>query len=402
MRILLADKLDDLAIRRLGEAGWEVISEPGLAGPTLEEGLRRHDPDALVVRSTKVTAAHVAAGRSLGLVIRAGAGVNTIDLDACSARGVFVSNCPGKNAVAVAELAFGLMLALDRRLPGATAEVAAGRWRKSAWAKGAGGLKGRVLGVYGCGRIGTEVIRRAHAFGMRVVAWSRELDDDLAAALGVARRDDPVAVAREADVLTIHLPSTPETRGLVGDEILGALREGAILINTARAELVDEAALLRAVREKGLRAGLDVLSIEPAGEAEVSHPLLAEPGVLVTPHLGASTAEASEAVAAEVVRIAREWAESGRVPNVVNLESQHGGEEVLVVRHLDRVGVLATVLDQLRTAGLNVEDMENVVLAGGRAAVARIHVRGRVPAELVASLEAAEHVLRVTRTEVDA
>ena len=190
MRVLFADKLPDQARTRLAAAGFEVSAEPTLSGEALTGRLAELEPDVLVVRSTKVTAADVAAATSLSLVVRAGAGVNTIDLDACSGAGVFVANCPGKNAVAVAELTFGLLLAIDRHIVDGAADLRAGRWNKKAYSKAAG-LKGRVLGLLGFGGIGRAVARRAQAFGMPVVAWSRSLTDEAAAEAGVQRAASP-------------------------------------------------------------------------------------------------------------------------------------------------------------------------------------------------------------------
>src|SRR5690606_29710485 len=157
-------------------------------------------------------------------------------------RGIFVANCPGKNATAVAELAWGLILALDRRIPDNVASARGGRWEKGAFSK-ARGLRGRTLGLLGMGAIGREMVTRAHAFGMPIVAWSRSLTDETAAEMNVTRAATPLDVARAADVLSVHVAATPDTRGLVGADLLAALPDGAFLINTSRADVVDEAAV---------------------------------------------------------------------------------------------------------------------------------------------------------------
>lgn len=393
MRVLFADKLPDQSRTRLAGNGFEVIAEPSLEGEALREAIARVDPTVLVVRGTKVKPEHIEAGRSLSLVIRAGAGVNTIALDAASKAGVFVANCPGKNAVAVAELAMGLMIALDRHIADNVTDLRQGRWNKGTYSK-ARGLAGRTLGVIGTGQIGCELIQRAKAFDMPVVAWSRSLTDASAEALGVRRFDTPEEVARRADVLSVHVALTPATRGLVGASIFEALRPGSIFLNTSRAEVVDEQALLAALDEKGILAGLDVFSEEPTGKAgDFDHPLAKHPRVYGTHHIGASTDQAQEAVGDEVCRIIETFRATGRAPNCVNLARRTQADHVLVVRHLDRVGVLASVLEALREESINVEEMENTVFEGAEAAVARLHVAGAPSSALVERILKAENVL---------
>lgn len=386
MRVLVADKLPDAARTRLHEEGFEVVFEPDVNGKTLTEALLREDPGALVVRSTKVQTEHFEAANSLRLVIRAGAGVNTIDMDTASARAVCVANCPGMNAVAVAELAFGHVLNADRRIADGVADLRAGQWRKKFYSKGHG-LKDRTLGVIGCGSIGREMIKRARAFEMRVVAWSPSLDDVRAKELGVERCESAVDVAAHSDALSVHVALSPETRGLLGEAVFDALRPGAIFVNTSRGEVVDEAALARAVRERGVRAGLDVFCGEPPSDGDWQHDLAGLDGVYGTHHIGASTDQAQEAVAAEACRILAAFRDTGVAPNCVNVALETLASNLLVVRHEDRVGVLAGLLDRLRRAEVNVQHMENVIFAGeGGAACARIQVEGSLSADLVAEL----------------
>lgn len=394
LRVLIADKLPDFARTRLQEAGCAVVFDPNLTDANLADALREHDPDVLVVRSTKVKAEHLAAARTLQLIVRAGAGVNTIDLEAASSRGVQVANCPGTNAVAVAELAWAHILNADRRVADGAADLRAGSWKKKLYSK-ARGLKGRTLGVIGVGDIGREVILRARAFEMPVVAWSRSLTPEKAAALGITALPSAVEVARQADVLTVHLAMSPATRGIVGEAIFDALRPGAIFVNTSRGEVVDEAALARAVREKGVRAGLDVFMNEPANDGEWSSELAKLPGVWGTHHIGASTDQAQEAVADETVRIILVWRASGEAPNCVNMAETTTATHLLVVRHEDQVGVLAVVLDALRQANINVQQMENAIFSGGRAASARIYIENPPPASLLDELRAREPIFDV-------
>lgn len=399
MRVLIADNLPDAARTRLAASGFLVHADAGLRDDTLTEALATHQPDVLIVRSTKVTAAHVAACPSLSLVVRGGAGVNTIDLAACSAAGVFVANCPGKNAVAVAELAFGLLLAVDRHLAVGDAELKAGRWNKGRFAK-AEGLAGRTLGLLGTGSIGQAMIPRARAFGMEVVAWSRSLDEAGAAALGIRRLDGPEAVARAADVLSVHLALTPETRGLVGDAVLQALPHGAILLNTSRAEVVDGDALLRALDTRGLRAGLDVFPDEPGGkEAPFASAIAAHPQVVGSHHIGASTEQAQRAVADEACRIVEAFRDEGRVHNCVNRLIRSAATHRLVVRHRDQVGALAGVLRAVSEAGLNVQEMENLIFPGG-AAIARIQVAGAPPEGFAAGMADLPHVIHASLVDI--
>lgn len=396
MKVLVADKFERSGLDGLAAAGCEVDYRPGTKDAALAAALAESGADVLVVRSTKVTAEMLDAGR-VALVVRAGAGVNTIDVQAAAERGVYVANCPGRNAVAVAELALGLILALDRRIPDAVADLRAGRWNKAEYSK-APGLLGRTLGILGLGAIGCETIRRAAAFGMPVVAWSRRFDgadreatDAELAELGLelAARQVPVRlapspaeVAARSDVLSIHLALGPGTRGLVGAEVLGRLKPGATLVNTSRAEVVDAAALEAAVREKGLAVGLDVFAAEPSGSTgEFSDPIVALPRVYGTHHVGASTDQAQEAIAAETVRIVATFAATGRVPNCVNLARSTPATHRLIVRHRNRPGVLAHLFDTLRTAGINVQEAENVVFDGAEAAVVRVHLDHAPPPE---------------------
>jgi len=395
LRVLVADKLPDTVVHRLGQLEMTTSIEPSLQGDSLETRLAEWSPSVLVVRSTRVEARHVDAAPKLSLVVRAGAGVNTIALDACSESGVFVANCPGKNAVAVAELAMGLILSLDRRIPDNVIDLRSGNWNKGLYAKGIG-LAGRTVGILGMGRIGAELATRARAFGMEVVAWSRSLTDERAARMGVHRAGSPQDLARRVDILSVHLASTPETRGLVDDSVLTELTEDGILINTARADVVDHEALVRAL-DRGVRAGLDVFPDEPKGkESPFDSALAKHPNVYGTHHIGASTAQAQRAVAAEVCRIIEGFRLSGTVDNCVNLRQKSSADHVLVVRHRDRVGVLAGVLDTLRRADINVQEMENTIFAGAKAASARIQVTGIVDEGLVAALRIDKDVLNVS------
>jgi len=379
MKVLVADSFEQSGIDGLKAAGCDVLYLPDLKDDTLTQALRDSSADVLVVRSTAVNAAMLEAG-ALSLVVRAGAGYNTIDVGTASRRGIYVSNCPGKNAIAVAELAFALLLSLDRRVPDNVAELRAGTWNKKEYSK-ARGLFGRTLGLLGYGHIGQEMAKRAHAFGMPIVVWSRRfatgkdrvLDEPIPMQLAAS----PAEVAERSDVLSVHLALNADTRGLVNASVLDTLKRGAYFINTARGEVVDYAALERAVRERDVRVGLDVFACEPTGATgEFKDTIVSLRNVYGTHHIGASTDQAQEAIAAETVRIIASYKETGKVPNVVNLAKSTPATHMLVVRHRDRPGVLAHVFDRLRSGEINVQETENVIFEGAQAAVARINLDG--------------------------
>ncbi len=388
MKVLIADKFEQSGQDGLREINCEVSYQPDLKDDALVAAIRETKPEVLVVRSTKVTESALDAGGSLALVLRAGAGYNTIDVAAASKRGIYVSNCPGKNSIAVAELAFALMLALDRRIADNVITLRGGEWNKKEFSR-ARGLYGRTLGLIGTGRIGQEVITRAHAFGMHVVAWSRHLTPERAAELNVERKDDPLDVARDADIVSVHLALNSDTHSFINAEFFDAMREGAYIVNTSRGEVIDQSALTAAMHTRGVRAGLDVYANEPtSATSEFTDAIRNEANLYGTHHIGASTDQAQEAIAAETVRIVKTFKETGRVPNVVNLAQTSPATHMLVVRHRDRPGVLAHVLDAIKAANINVQEMENVVFEGAQAAIARINLDNAPPQETIDRLRA--------------
>jgi D-3-phosphoglycerate dehydrogenase len=380
MRVLIADKFEQSGQDGLKAAGCELHYQPGLKDEALARAVADLRPDVLVVRSTVVAEPALIPG-ALKLVVRAGAGYNTIDVATASRRGIYVSNCPGKNSVAVAELAFGLILARDRRMPDNVASLREGKWNKVEFSK-ARGLFGRTLGLIGAGQIGREMIPRAKAFGMKVIASSRSLTPESASALGIEYEASPIAIARASDIVSIHLALNAQTRGSIGADFFGAMRPGAYFINTARAEVIDQDALTRAIQENGIRAALDVFANEPAGGTGEFVSAIAKE-VYGTHHIGASTDQAQEAIAAETVRIITTFQNTGQVPNVVNLAKSTPATCTLIVRHLDRPGVLASVLDSISGARINVQEMENIVFEGAEAAVARINLEHEPPEDLL-------------------
>ena len=373
MLVLIADKFEQSGRDGLQAIGCAISYQPDLKDDLLAKAIGKEKPDVLVVRGTKVTEPMLGSG-PVKLVVRAGAGYNTIDVAAASQRGIYVANCPGKNSIAVAELAFGLILALDRRIADNVIALRRGEWNKKEFSR-ARGLYGRTLGLIGVGKIGQEMIPRARAFGMPVVAWSRSLTPERAAMLGVEYKTTPQEVARAADIVSVHLALKPDTKLFIGADTFNSMREGAYFINTSRGEVVDQAALVNALKTRGIRAGLDVYAAEPtAGAAEFTDEIAKETNLYGTHHIGASTDQAQEAIAAETVRIIREFKETGKVPNVINLARHTPATHRLVVRHLDRPGVLASVLDAIKAEQINVQEMENIVFEGAAAAVARINL----------------------------
>jgi D-3-phosphoglycerate dehydrogenase len=397
MRVLIADKFSPDGKATLTTMGLHIVDRPELGAADIPGVLEESGANVLVVRSTEVTAEAFARAPSLSLVIRAGAGVNTIDLAAASKHGVFVANCPGKNAIAVAELAMGLMLALDRNIPDAVSELRAGRWDKKRFGK-ARGICGRRLGLVGFGSIAREVAVRAQAFGMVVHAFDVVLTDADADAHGVIRAATLDALLRESDVVSVHVPYIKgRTHHLIGEEELAIMKDGALLIHTSRGGVVDDTALAAAVASGRIRAGLDVYEGEPAdAKAEWRGAVLDGPGVYGTPHIGASTEQAEDSIALEVVRIIRDYRGIGLVHNCVNIQRPRGEGCTVIIRHLDRVGVLAAVLDAFQKEQLNVQEMQNVIFDGNAAASATITLAREPSPELVARLEARDDVIAVS------
>ena len=401
MRVLLADAIDPSTVDVLTERGHDCVSDPKLTADDLPDRIAGFE--ALVVRSTKVTAATIEAADALELIVRAGAGTNTIDVDAASEVGIYVTNVPGRNAIAVAELTMGLLLAIDRRIADNVADLRTGSWNKTSYSQ-ADGLFGKVMGIVGLGEIGFAVAERASAFGLDVRAVRKDRDEateERIKALGIELVGSLEELVKTSDIVSIHVPATSETESMFDAQILGRMKEGAILLNTSRGDIVDEPALLDALETRALRAGLDVYPDEPgSGATDWSSKLAQHPNVVGTHHIGASTVQAQKAVAEGVVEIIDAFVR-GEILNCVNLAPTRLGTHTLHVRHFDRVGVLAGVFDILRRRELNVEQMENRVFEGRNAAVATIDVVGDVGPDLLSALEGLDNVIHVSAVPTD-
>jgi D-3-phosphoglycerate dehydrogenase len=400
MTILIADNFESSGIAALEQLGCDVELDPSLQGESLADVIREKDPSILIVRSTRVQEAAIKAGRSLSLIVRAGAGYDSIDIASASAQGISVANCPGMNALAVAELAWGLILSCDRRIPDQTRDLRDGVWNKKEYAK-ASGLHGRTLGVVGLGRIGQAVAERGRAFGMNVISWSRSLTPETADENAVGYCEELTNLARMSDVISINVAANKDTAHLIDERFCDAMRPGTILVNTSRGSVIDEAALIRAIREKKVRAGLDVFAEEPSANApEFKDPIVKEEGVYGSHHIGASTSQAQEAIANETVRIIKTWVATGQVPNCVNLASRTAASEMISIRHLNKPGVLAHVFEVLGRCGVNVEEMENVIYDEAVAACARIQIGGTLKDTDLAAIDDNKNIISITRTSI--
>lgn len=317
MHIVVADDLPPSALALLRHEGWHVDARTGRTPEQLAGDLA--DADALVVRSaTKVTPALIAAGQKLRAIARAGTGIDNVNVEAATARGIIVMNAPGANTISVAELAMAQMLGLARRLPAADASMKLGKWDKKSFLGEE--IRGKVLGLVGFGRVGQEVARRARAFGVAVVAHDPFVAAPVAEELGtdLTSLDDLCA---RADYISLHVPVSAETRHLFDADRFSKCKRGVKLINTARGELIDEAALANAIRSGQVAgAALDVFTHEPTTD----HELQQLPQVIASPHIAASTREGQEAVGIETAAALRDFLKTGVIRNAVNAPVRTG------------------------------------------------------------------------------
>ena len=360
MKIVIADELPASAAELLRAEGWEVDARSGRPVDELTRDLA--DADALVVRSaTKVTAELIASSPSLRVIARAGSGVDNVDVTAATARGIVVMNAPGANSISVAELAFALILALARHVPAADATMKQGKWEKKRF-KGEE-VRGKTLGLAGLGRIGQEVARRAAAFGMRIIAHDPFIAEQVAANLDVklVSLDELFA---GADYLSMHMPSTPTTKGMVNATRLAGAKKGIRIINTARGDLIVEAALADAIESGHVGgAALDVFNVEPPTDPRLQQ----LPQVIATPHIAASTGEAQEQVGVETAAALRDFLRDGLIRNAVNAPSVSTEEYARLEPFLvlgERLGAFLAQMTDARIQAIGVRYYG--VLAEGR------------------------------------
>jgi D-3-phosphoglycerate dehydrogenase len=398
MKVLIADKFSEAHLDRLAKLGCEITYNPTIKAEDLPKIIGPFK--VLIVRSKQVTAETLNASNELTLVLRAGAGVNTIDVKTASARGIYVTNCPGKNSVAVAELVFALLLGIDRRIADNVAALRAHKWNKKEFSK-ADGVFGKTLGVIGTGQIGREVMSRARAFGLKVLAWSRSLTPAKAIELGVEPVKDVDDIFRRADIVTLHVALKPDTNKLVNAARIALMKPGAILVNTSRGEVVDQTALKAALDAKKIRAGLDVFDPEPAdATGEFNDAILDLPNFYGTHHIGASTEQAQSAIAEEAIRIIETFIKQGAVLNCVNLATRTPAKYQLIVRHYDRVGVLAHVMDQIRRANVNIEEVQNIIFEGATAASCRIQLDSEPTPALLDAIKQIPDIIGVESLQI--
>ncbi len=394
VKVLIADKFPEIYINQLKGMDLEVDYQPKLGEKDLPEAAK--EADILVVRSTIVNAETIKASQKLNLIIRAGAGVNNIDIPAANQKGVYVANCPGMNSIAVAELAIGLMISLDRRIPDNVIDFRNGKWNKGEYSK-AEGLFGKTLGIIGVGNIGKEVAKRALAMGMNVYG------KDISRIEGVMIKDfsEMSQLLPLCDVVTIHLPATKETNGLFNKEMFGYMKPNSLLINTARADIIDQDAMIEAVKTKNIRVAMDVIKNEPEEKtAEIKSPLQELKNVYITHHIGASTEQAQNAVAAETVRIIKDFISSGVIAHWVNRAKISDSHYQLVVKHFDKPGVLASIMSIIRDRNINIEEIENVIFDGGVVACCTMKLKTPVTTEMIKQMHDNPNVLSVSHVAV--
>jgi D-3-phosphoglycerate dehydrogenase / 2-oxoglutarate reductase len=394
MRVLVADKFPEQYIEKLKSAEIDVVYNPKLGENDLPDAAKNFD--CLVVRSTVVSAETIEKSQKLDLIIRAGSGVNNINIAAANKKGIFVSNCPGKNSIAVAELAIGLMLSLDRRIAGNVIDFRASKWNKGEYSKSQG-LFGKTLAIVGYGAIGKEVAKRAHALGMTIYAKDiAPINDE-----GVIVFADVEKVLPLADIITVHLPQTPETKNLFNDKMFGLLKKGSIFINTSRAGVVDEEALIRAVKEKELKVGLDVFNGEPEDKTGIISSKLQElENVYVTHHIGASTEQAQDAVAEETINIILGYKNNGEIMHWINKTKKSSAHFQLVVKHYNKPGILVSVFELLKEGDINIEEVENIIFDNGLVACCTMKLKAPATDSMLEAIKNNQNVLFYSQKEL--
>jgi D-3-phosphoglycerate dehydrogenase len=394
MKVLIADKFPEPYIQKLRDSDIEVIYEPKLGENDIPKFTT--EVDTVVVRSTKVNTDAIMNSTKLNLIVRAGAGYNNIDVKAANKKGVYVANCPGKNSIAVAELAMGLIVAIDRKIPDNVIDFNNGVWNKDKYSK-AEGLAGKSLAIIGYGNIGKELAKRALAFGIKVYAKDvLPITDE-----NVIVFESLEEVLPKVDIISLHLPANAQTKGMFNEKMFALLKPGTILVNTSRAEVIDEEAMVNAIKEKNLKVGVDVFVGEPEGKGgAVSSKLQGLPNVYVTHHIGASTEQAQNAVAEETVKILLTFKNTGTVLHWVNAAKPAESPYQLTVKHYDKPGVLASVLDVLKQGDINIEEMQNIIFDDRLVACCSLVLKTPATDDMLKVIEHNSNVLSVLHVKL--
>lgn len=399
MKIVVADLFSPDGIKEMKGMGHEVIYEPKVVNEAFVKLMAETKPVVLVVRSKKVTKEVIDADPKLEMVIRAGAGYDTIDVDYCSKKGIYVSNCPGKNNVAVAELAMGLIIAVDRRIAENDKYLKEGKWEKGLYAE-CNGLKGRTLGLLGVGFVGKEVCKRALAFDMKVIAVDPFVSAADMAAYGATKVADAKELAKHADIISIHVPAIKDTIGMINKDFLALVKPECVIVNTSRGTIVVEEDLIEKLeKEKGFWYAADVFNKEPAEKkAAFDNKLAKHPKVVGTHHIGASTKEAETAIGIEAVRMVKEYGSVKKVLNCVNLAADIKTTHSISVKYANKVGTFAAVLALFTAHSLKLEEVKNEVFKDRHACAAEIHFTGDISKkdELIAAIQKIEGMLDAT------
>ena len=357
MKVLVADLFPDSAVDRLREAGLECHYDHTLKGAELQAVMEEERPEVLLVRTTRVTANIITAACALELVVRAGTGTEGIDVAEASRQGVMVAHCPGKSAVAVAELVMGLICAADRRLPESIELLRAGKWRKEQ----SDGVYSKTLGIIGLGDIGQEVAQRAHAFGLRLLAFDPQLSKVQTESLGCHYRDSLLSLVPEADILTFHVPTSRHTKHLLTADLLALCKPNALIINTSHWDLVKEEELIAALNaHPDMKYACDCYRYEPIEPGEEFRSRLTDhPQVYGTCHIASATRQADLASIDEALRIILKYAQTRQVDpkNCSNRAIKTPATFTVSIRGQNEPGVLMFAVETLAEAGANVQEV---------------------------------------------
>lgn len=397
MKVLIADLFSQSALDSLSSAGIQVVYNHQLNGDSLKSAIISENPQILVVRSTKVTGDIISSSPSLEFIIRAGAGVDNIDTQTASKHSIFVANCPGKNSVAVAELVMGHILSVDRRLAENYSLLKQGKWNKGLFAE-CTGIKGRSLGIVGFGAIGKEVATRARSFGMDLYFTDAYVSAEIGAPYGATKLNTLDELAQVSDIITFHVPATPETKGMINSGFISKCRENVVIINTSRGDIANEAEIIHELNARpGFWYACDVYLGEPAAkECDFVHQLAQHPKVYGSHHIGASTKQAETAIGLEALRMILMYANTSKVDagNLVNMQNKSNAKHAVVVRHSGNA--LTALLVKLSEKGCRVHEVENKAFKDGAAFLATVYADCENPGclnEVVAEMASVEGVV---------